>query len=164
MKNKKSFKFGMNLPIKTKKSNDDSHFFRTSHKNHPKSIKMFIYLIASILLLVKVMRPLTFFFISFVSIFKLNFSSLKTKKSKQKSEASGKVAIQLISFSNLEDLNYNGNCCNGDNLILNNSSTPLCSKECNTLINICLDNYHRWLPPLITCATYVLFYIICSFI
>ena len=30
-------------------------------------------------------------------------------------------------------------------LILNNSSNPLCSQECNTLINICLDNYQRYL-------------------
>lgn len=64
---------------------------------------------------------------------------------KQKSESSGKVAIQLISFSNIQDFDYNGNCCNGDMLILNNSSNPLCSQECNTLINICLDNYQRYL-------------------
>ena len=77
----------------------------------------------------------------------LNFWLIKKKISffffnqKQKSESSGKVAIQLISYSNIQDFDYNGNCCNGDMLILNNSSNPLCSQECNTLINICLDNY-----------------------
>jgi ATP/ADP translocase len=58
-------------------------------------------------------------------------------------ESSGKVAIQLLSFENTQDLDYRGLCCNGDQVLLNNSPNPVCSKHCNTLITLCLDNYYR---------------------
>lgn len=54
-------------------------------------------------------------------------------------EASGKVAIQLISFFNENDKDFRGECCNGDQVILNTNN--VCSKKCNTLITICLDGY-----------------------
>lgn len=54
-------------------------------------------------------------------------------------EASGKVAIQLISFFNENDKDYRGQCCNGDQVILN--ANNVCSKKCNTLITLCLDSY-----------------------
>ncbi len=56
------------------------------------------------------------------------------------SDASGKVAIQLISFSNPEDKDFTGQCCNGDQVILNTNKQQ-CSKKCNTLITLCLDQY-----------------------
>jgi hypothetical protein len=49
------------------------------------------------------------------------------------------VAIQLISYSNPTDFDYKGYCCNGDQVIL--SDRPQCSRECNTLITLCLDGY-----------------------
>ncbi len=56
------------------------------------------------------------------------------------SRASGKVAIQLISFFNHEDKDFTGQCCNGDQVILNTNKQQ-CSKRCNTLITLCLDRY-----------------------
>jgi hypothetical protein len=53
--------------------------------------------------------------------------------------ASGKVAIQLISFFNVNDKDYRGQCCNGDQVILD--ANKQCSKKCNTLITLCLDSY-----------------------
>jgi hypothetical protein len=57
----------------------------------------------------------------------------------KKIDCSGKVAIQLVSFSNPTDFDYRGVCCNGDQILLSNQ--PICSRGCNTLITLCLDNY-----------------------
>ncbi len=55
-------------------------------------------------------------------------------------ESSGKIAIQLISYFNTNDFDFDGQCCNGDLVVLNNNSSPVCSKRCNTLLTLCLDS------------------------
>lgn len=57
----------------------------------------------------------------------------------QSIEGSGKVAIQLNSYVNQNDLDFYGSCCNGD--LINLGNTNVCSKDCNTLLTLCLDSY-----------------------
>lgn len=57
----------------------------------------------------------------------------------QSIESSGKVAIQLIGYSNPSDLDQRGACCNGNPVLMPNGT--LCSRACNTLITLCLDTF-----------------------
>jgi hypothetical protein len=43
-----------------------------------------------------------------------------------------------VSYSNPSDFDYNGDCCNGDQVLL--SEGVICSLMCNTLITLCLDS------------------------
>ncbi len=81
-----------------------------------------------------------------VSIFFTKPSPKKTTTSKkplklfQQIESSGKIAIRLQEYANPTGLIANGNCCDGQTVILP-STTPICSSQCNTQVLLCIDDY-----------------------
>lgn len=55
-------------------------------------------------------------------------------------EATGKIAVRLLQYSNPDGLLYAGTCCDGTTTIF---PSPLCSQQCNTQLSLCIDSYQR---------------------